>query len=279
MNRILATCTLALLLAPPVTAGVVYEIETKDHRSSEVETSVAEVSIEGKNLKMTITAKQEGREGDAIFRGEANEMVVVNHADQTYMVVDEATLQRVGGMANQVMAQMEEALKNVPEDRRAMVEQMMKERMGAMGAAPEKTPTELRKTGETASKNGYPCTKYEVLREGRVIRELWVTDWKNVEGGADVRDAFEGMAEFFQQLVDALPKSPGGGMLGGAGAGDPAFEHMKEIGGFPVVTRELGDDGSLEGETALRSAARRTLDPSEFEPPAGYKRQEMPGGL
>ena len=48
--------------------------------------------------------------------------------------------------------------------------------------------------------------------------------------------------------------------------------------GFPVVTRELGDDDSLEGESILRSARRQTLDPDAFEPPSGYKRREMFGG-
>ncbi len=51
---------------------------------------------------------------------------------------------------------------------------------------------------------------------------------------------------------------------------------MKELGGFPVVTREFDDyDGSLEGETALRSARRQTLDPDAFEPPKGYRLRSM----
>ena len=56
---------------------------------------------------------------------------------------------------------------------------------------------------------------------------------------------------------------------------DMVFEHMKELGGFPVVTREFADDGSLQQETALRSAKRQTIDPDTFEPPSGYKQQEM----
>ncbi len=66
-----------------------------------------------------------------------------------------------------------------------------------------------------------------------------------------------------------------GSGVGGPSVDDNVFEHMKELGGFPVVTRDFGDGGSLEGETALRSAKRQTIDPDAFEPPSGYKRQEM----
>ena len=84
-------------------------------------------------------------------------------------------------------------------------------------------------------------------------------------------DAFEDMADFFREMLDSLPN------MGQARSGidDSMFEHMKDLGGFPVVTKEFGEDGSLEGETALRSAKSQDLDPAAFEPPAGYKRQEM----
>ena len=52
---------------------------------------------------------------------------------------------------------------------------------------------------------------------------------------------------------------------------------MKQIDGFPVVTSGLGADGSVEDESSLRSARRRTLDPADFEPPSGYKRRSMLG--
>jgi len=50
---------------------------------------------------------------------------------------------------------------------------------------------------------------------------------------------------------------------------------MKEMNGFPVVTREFGDDGSLEHIVRLKSSTRCTLEPATFEPPAGYKRKDM----
>ena len=266
--------TVGLLTAFPLTAGVVFEIEVTDHEQSPPKSEDIQAAVEGRHLKMGIASKGRGAQGEMIYRGDRREMVVVDHENRTYFVMDEEAIRQLAGVVNDAMSQMEEALKNVPEDKRAMIEQMMKERMPAAPAAQPKRPeSELKKTGERADHNGYPCVKYEVLRDGRKIRELWVTDWDNVEGGTEVVGAFEEMADFFREMMDAIPNMGGG--RGGPGIDDNVFEHMRDLGGFPVVTRDFDDDGSLDGETALRSAKRQTIDPDAFEPPSGYKRQEM----
>ena len=188
--------------------------------------------------------------------------------------MDEQAMRQIAGQVGSALSEVQKALENVPEDQRARIEQMMKENLPPGQQVTRRPRSKLRKTTERDTKNGYPCVKYEVLREGRKIRELWVTDWSNVEGGSDVVGAFEDMADFFRELQDAIPQLG----QGGSSMGDPAFEHMRELGGFPVVTREFDElDGSLEGETTLRSARRQTLDPDAFDPPSGYKRQEMFG--
>jgi hypothetical protein len=55
------------------------------------------------------------------------------------------------------------------------------------------------------------------------------------------------------------------------------YEFMMELNGFPVVTREFDERGTLESETRLRSARQQTLNPADFEPPAGFTRQQLPG--
>jgi hypothetical protein len=263
----------AALAAGPALAGVVYEIEVTDHEQSPPKTASIEMAAAGKNLKMEILPGESGRgKGEMIFRGDRREMVVVDEDDKSYYVMDEATMRQLAGQVAGVMGQMQEALKNVPESERRKIEEMMKQRMPQQ-QAPSRPTSELRKTGERGTHNGYPCVKYEVYRDGRKIREMWVTDWDNIEGGRDVVGAFEEMADFFKELTDSIPDFGQGGDVG-----DPMFEHMRELGGFPVVTREFGDDGALEDESSLRSARRRTLDPAEFEPPAGYKRRTMLGG-
>lgn len=263
---------LCALTAPPLAAGVVYEIEVKDHDASPPRTETNEMSAEGKNLKMEIDSGGRGSKGEMIYRGDRREMVIVDHDEKSFTVIDEATLREIASQVGAAMSQIQEALKNVPESQRKMVEEMMKKRMPQ--AAPQRPVVEIRKTGERAEQAGYPCVKYETLLDGRKVSELWVTDWANVEGGAEAVAAFKDMAGFFREMMDAFASASGpmGGFV--SDLGNSAFEHLAEIDGFPVVTREF-DGEELEGESTLRSASRRTLDPADFEPPAGYKRREM----
>jgi len=263
----IAVFLFALLLSIPATAGVVYEIEVTDHAQSPPKSESMETAVEGRLLKMGVPAGGRGGDGEMIYRGDRREMVWVDHDRKSYFVIDEETMKAFAAQINEAMEMMEQALANVPEAQRPMIEEMMKKKMPQTQKV-ERPKTDLQKTGEMAEHNGYPCVRYEVLRDGRAIRELWVTDWENIEGGAEVADLFQEMAEFFKQMLESLPKFA-------ENSADQPFEHLKDLGGFPVITRELADDGTIERESSLRSARRQKLDPAAFEPPAGYKRQEM----
>lgn len=272
--KITSAClAISALLASPMAAGVVFEVETKDHDASPPRVDETTMSAEGKNLAMDIAPSREGKlGGKVIFRGDRREMVVVDHDDKSYMVMDQASMEEMAKMVGNIDAQMEEALRNVPEEQRAAVEKMMKQRMPQQ--PPAQPQTKVDKTGETGTHAGYPCVKYEILRDGRIVRELWVTDWDNIEGGSEASGAFLAMADFMSEMLESISSATGGF---GGGLNDSFVAEMKEIDGFPVVTRGLGGKGELENESTLRSSSRRTLDPAEFEPPAGYKRRSMLG--
>jgi len=171
---------------------------------------------------MTITSVGDQEDSEMIFRGERREMIVVDHDDKSYMVIDEAMIDSISEQLSGYEAQMREALKDVPPEQRAMVEQMMKGRMPAPAKAPARPKTELRNTGERDTKNGYPSVKYEATVDGRKTQEFWVTDWDNVEGGNDAVEAFQAMTDFLIQMRDSMPTF---GV--DEGAGDNPFEHMQ----------------------------------------------------
>jgi hypothetical protein len=280
--------TLAVLGAvAPALAGTVYTVETKFLNRNPAETSTGTMSVEGGNLRMEIADAGNGHNGEIIFRhwgdphenldgkhgkGSGREMVMVNHDDKSYFVMDEATMQQMAAQMSQAMAAMDQALAAVPESQRKKMEEMMKSRM-PMPAAPRE-PSKLKKTGDTETINGYPCVRYEVWRAGSKERELWVTDWSNVDGSAEIADVFRDMAAFMTELLDSLPDI--GGMKGLA---DDSFAHLEEMNGFPVVTRELADDGSVEFETTLTSSQKADLSAADFEPPPSYKRQDLMKGM
>lgn len=276
-------CTLLLLIplisvaplpaaAPSPIAGVILELEITDPSTSDAP-QVVRTLVAGQNLRMGMPSDTGANEGEMIFRGDRREMIAIDHERRSYTVIDQETLESLMGQMSEAMRQMEEAMKNVPPEQRAMVEEMMRGRMG--GAAPGGTPpSELRNTGDRANQHGYPSRRYEVVREGRVTSEMWVTDWENVEGSDLARPAFEGVAAFVKELMTALAENP---LLAGAMVNVDPYAHLTEMNGFPVVTRDFADDGSLETEAVLRSATRTDLDPADFEPPAGYARQDIGG--
>jgi hypothetical protein len=195
-------------------------------------------------------------------------MVVVNHANASYSTVDKEAIGAISGQVSAAMSQMEKALENVPEDKRAMVEQMMKQRMPVQ--QPQVSESELENTGIKESRQGYPCVKYIVRQNGETVRVLWVTEWSNIDGAKSVGGAFEELADFFAELLDSMPRFGSQQSFG-----NTTWKYMKELGGFPVVTRELAEDGSLKSETVLQSARRQAIDPASFEPPSGYKQMSM----
>ena len=272
----------------PANPGVVFEVETTYHSGSSPRVETAEMSVEGEMLKMEIppSADTGGNSKDqVIFRGDRREMIVVDHEEQSYMVFNEAMIEDMGRQLGEAQAALQglqipqAVLDQMPEAERKRIEAMLNQQgaggvAGVMpgGAGPSASTTEYRRTSERATREGYPCVKYETLRDGIVVQELWVTDWDNVDGGDEAERAFAALASFFEEMRDAM-----GDMMGGAGAifgGQDPFSGFTEMGGIPVVSRRF-QDGGLESEAVLRSAQRQQLDPAAFEPPSGYRRMSM----
>ena len=274
-----------LLTIPWLTAGVVFQVETTYHSGSGARTESSQMSVDRPNMKMEILpgkGSADGARDEVVFRGDRREMVVVNHRDKAYMVIDEQAVQRMGGQMQQMGGQMqqmqkelEKRLADLDPKQREMMEKMLKGRLGSMagGNAPKPPQSEFKQSGERATKNGYPCVRYDVLRDGEKIRELWVTDWDNIKGGRDVMDAFKEMASFYGGLMDSFGQKAGSS--GGFFRVDSnPVESFTKVDGFPVVTRNF-EGGELESETVLESVTDRDLDPDAFEPPKGYRLRTM----
>jgi hypothetical protein len=277
---------LAGILAMPVAlaeAGVLFELETTTNYGGAPETETAVMAAQGKNLKMDVAEGAGSDEPDQIiFLGDRREILVIDNDERSYMVMDQEAISAMrsmmgGGSAGAdggdtsagMEAMIQEALKSVPEEQRAAIEQMMREQMRAQmpNAATEPEgvqKVEYRNTGASETKEGYPATKYEAVRGGEVIRELWITDWDNVDGGEEAREAFHAMATFWNKAFGDLPMMEG----------DNPVEIFEQADGFPVVVREFSN-GELDSEAVLRKAGKRDFDPADFEPPAGYERKEM----
>lgn len=254
-------------------AGTVFQFERTDYRRPTPKAETSEMSVDGRLIKMDQKSlADQPPKNTMIFRGdrgEGGQMIVVDHDKKGYFVLDRQAMSGMTNQMNQAMQQMQAQLKNVPPERRAMIEKMMKSRGGVMGQAqPPRPPAEVTRTDERDMVNGYPCVKYEVTRGGQKVRELWITDWDKVEGGDEAAEAMRAMAKFSEELLSAvsssvpfkLPESP--------------FAEIDKMNGFPVSTKSF-ENGRLSEETTLRSSRRQAIDPAAFEPPSRYKRQTM----
>ncbi|MDJ0939169.1 MAG: hypothetical protein QNJ00_05355 [Woeseiaceae bacterium] len=268
----IASALLLVLASLPVAAGVVFEIETVDKTAAAGQAAdTIHTVVDGKRIKIDVKGPR-GADADMIYRGDARELMAVDHARKSYVLLDEAAFQAIGEQLSAFEAQMQEALKDVPPEQRAMMEEMMKQRMGQqMPAENAAAPVnEIRRTSDTGEQNGYPCVRYELHTDGRHSKDIWVTDWDNVEGGRDAMAAFEDMAEFMRELNSAMPsfaQSPE--------QGSHAYEHLKELGGFPVVTIEYDASGNATSESRLRTSRVETVDALTFEAPAGYRQEQL----
>lgn len=252
----------ALCLAVSVEAESVVTIETKDIGKGSTETGT--MFVQGNNVAMQSASENSG----VIFRGDKGLMYAIDNGKRSYIELNKESLNRVGNMMNDAMKQMEAQLANVPPAQRAMMEQMIKSQMPAGMGGGSTEPIEIKKTTETQKINGYDCVKYEAKKSGEKIREFWVTKPENIQGGKETMNGLRAMGDFMSELLSSLQKNP---LLEGM-AQNP-FAAFKNIDGIPIVSREYRN-GKLESETTLKDIAKKPLDPSTFEPPAGYAKED-----
>ncbi len=254
--------------------GVVFEIEVKDHEQSPPRLETMEAAVEGKNLKMEILPGDGQGKGEMIFRGDRGkhgEVYLVDDDKQEYYVMDDSFVDNMMERVDQSKNMMNEALKGLSKEQRDMINEMKKREGAKIPDFNMSVPArKLVSTGIRATKAGYPCVKYEEYLDGVKIREIWITDWSNIDGGDEAENAFRGMNNFFDKITDKM-----GDMFGGNDFQDVTY--FKN--GFPVYSKSFNEEsGELEDESWLKRTRRQRIDPDAFEPPSGYKRRSMLGG-
>jgi hypothetical protein len=252
-------------------AGTIMNTQTREFGFDPPTVGTTTIFADGKLLRVEIESVSSGENGLLIFRGDRNEMIVAENDSREYYVIDEQTMNQMAAQVSDAMRQMDEMLSSMPPEQRAIAEQMMKQQMPGLQAPPE-IPSTVNKTGESDTINGFDCQYFEVMQDGRKIRDMCVAAWADIDGGKEATDAMTGIGEFLEKMHDAFSQSAGINLMGRQ---QEMFAHMKELGGYPVYTRDYDEAGELESEASLRSSRSEPIDASMFEPPEGYNKQEM----
>jgi hypothetical protein len=268
LNRITLLLPFTLLLSPVVLAGSIIEIDTVQHITSPPLTGTIRISTQGRKTRLDIDAGN-GDTSALIFDGDKDEMMMLDHAEQRYFVMTKEQIKAMAVQVTGAMKQMEEALAAMPPEQRKMAEQMMAGRMP--DAQPEKPASTVNKAGGTDTISGFDCENYDVISEGRRIRQMCVTSWDDIDGGRESADAFMDFADFFSSMREAFSG------MGEMSSQQDMFGHLKSLGGYPVLSRDYDEAGALIGESRVTTARSESIDASAFAPPAGYQLQSMTG--
>jgi hypothetical protein len=265
-----ALLCMTLLGFSPAFAGSVMELVTTEYREEPPVIGTIEISTQDGVSRMEVASASSDGSGGMIFREKSKEFIAIDHEEKEYYVIDEATMERIGNQLNSAMQQMQESLAGMPPEQRAMAEQMMKQHLPQPAQASE--PMTVKETGATDTINGFDCRYYEVRQQGAKIRDLCVADWSEIDGGREAADSMLAMAGFFERMAEQF--SAGSGMDAMKQQRE-LFRHMRELGGYPVLTREFDGSGRAESESRLKSARSSDIDPALFDPPQGYRRKDL----
>ena len=202
MLKILATLIIVLTFTVNTLADVVFEMDQK--QISPAATHKTKGMVKGNNFKMDFYENGEKLDGAMIYRGDTKEMIMVNHQDKSYVVLDQATMNELVSVMSDAMSQFEEAMKDATPEERAMMEKMMKGRLPGAGGAEIVEPV-IKKVG-SGNVNNYPCTKYDVYRGDEKTSQHCVADWSAIDGGDEMKTVMLEMAQFMDELAKSIFK-------------------------------------------------------------------------
>jgi hypothetical protein len=256
MNRFLLP--FICLFSTQAFAGNVIEMSTRDMSGKEIDRTVFYTESDRSRMD------QSGGGGSHSVIFLEDTFLILDHAEKSYMVMDEAMLESMGEQVSAAMKEMEAQLAKLPPEQREMVRQMMSGQMGGMGMPTQVPVLEVRKLGADRWQS-YDCTLAEMLEDGEKIQEICSVDFDEVDGAGALRESFLRMTGMLNKLYEEMP-------FGGEGARNP-MEALDELDGFPVRTVDI-ENGKPVRETVLESSQQKAIDGDIFEAPSDYSRRD-----
>jgi hypothetical protein len=257
-RRIAVTFAVWAGLVLPGWAGVVI-VET--HTPATGEARKTTLYLEGNRIRVESEAARGGQV--FIFDGDKDVFYMIEPASKSYREMTRADLEKMAAQVTDVMAQMQEKLKNLPPEQRAMVEQMMKKRgIGAASPAPALT---FKKVASGRKVNQWSCDLYEGSAGDVKAWEVCAAEPSALGLSASDFAALTELAGFFKGLL------PGGSdqMFRVAAVDEQGYS------GVPV-SRVMFQNGQPQGRFELTDVRRESVPPTLFEVPAGFTKQAMP---
>jgi hypothetical protein len=201
-----------------------------------------------------------------IFKDDA--LHALDPADKTYAVLDRATIEKVAGVVNPALKEMQEQLAKMSPEQRAMVEQMMKGSLpSGLGEGRKKVRTVVA-TERSDRVAGLACTVYEIREDSELVREACVAPVQTVPGGPDFYAVLSRMGALMQEMLDAIDAPWLKDSV------DDQWALVEELNGVPIRGREF-KEGKPVLEVELERIAEEKAPAGSFEIPADYARRDL----
>jgi hypothetical protein len=249
----------AALLSSVTFAGIHVENVTRDATTLEQKGSTQTTLVQSGMMRTNASAN-----GAIIVKGTS--IIMIDDKRKQYREMTKEDLQRMAGQVSDAMAKMQEKMKGMTPEQRAMMEKMVGNRIpGGVGGEDKPDTWESKDLGTTATVEGRNCHNWNLIRNGAPFEELCVVPYKSLPGKEDVRKVFKDMADAFGDFAKSVPGF------------DRSARARAAIDGYPVRTRMYGGDGQLRStETIMTKWVEESIPASAFEVPAGYTKAELP---
>ncbi len=259
MNKLISIAALCAASTATSFAGVHIENVTRD-----ITTKVAQGAPTVTQVQDGKIRSSRGTDGGMIIAGTT--IIMIDDKRKQYREMDKESMKKMAAKANDAMGQMQERMKNMTPEQRAMMEKMMGGQIpGGMGNEGKPDVYESKDTGKSDTVEGRKCRLWHINRNGALLEEMCVVPFSSLPGKENFEKAFKELADAFSELASAMPNV------------DKAVKVRTSVNGYPVRIRPYDGAGKLRGtETVMTKWAEESIPASAFQVPAGYKKAEMP---
>jgi hypothetical protein len=257
-KAIVATILGVLTLTAAAYAGVALKSQSKILAPYPTNSNTTLYLDNGK-LRVESTSSQ-GEKEIMIFRKDKGLFWVIDPQKGTYTEITREQLRQMRHQMDEYKRQMEAAMKNMPPEQRAMMEQMMKSQMPA---EPQTPKISYRKMGSGRVGRWY-CTEYQGFSNGAKVEEVWVTPFSTLGISPSDLDVLKEMGDFFNEFY----KGSGNSLVGDTKKWEKVFK------GFPVKTKAY-ENGKVVYEDTVVEVKRTSLPITLFEVPKGLKQETL----
>jgi hypothetical protein len=259
MTKMIASLAFAVPLMAAV--SIVSESATGSRTSTQT------ILIDSTRMKSEMTSTSgEGATVLFLTDGGRDRMVLLDKTKNEYREIDQQSMAQMTGQMQGAMAQLNERLKNMPPEQRAMLEKMMKGSMPpGFGQAAKPDPISYKAVGSTTI-NGFACTMHEGTRGGEKVVEVCAAQPSQLKVSPADMQVFEKLKQFTAAMTDQV-----GNFARGI---DQYFD--TGVPGFPV-RRVTYSGGQVTHRSEVKSVGRVNVGDADFSLGSARKVDLMPG--